>query len=602
VSVAHPLDPLSAAEISACRDALDHAGVLDGAAVVSVELDEPDKSAVRAWPERTPPRIARAVLVRHGDGLTREAMVDLASGDATVRDLPGRHGPLHRSDERLVRDAVLGHPVFARGLRERGLEPDDVEVGVFVAGNRDPARWPGRRLVRTSLWLAGPAEAQYTRPVEGLVAIVDVATGEVLEADDAGPVGVPPAGSPVGPPYREPLRPLAITQPDGPSFRREGRLLEWDQWSLRVGFTPREGLVLHDVAFAGRPVLWRASYSEMWVPYLTDDPGHRDRGVFDIGEGLLGAWANGLHLGCDCLGVIDYLDADVTDEAGRPRRIPNAICIHEEDEGILWKHTDRDGRARVRRSRRLVVSWIATLDNYDYGFYWYLRQDGSIETEVKATGIPLVRAAGENGDGPDGPLIAPQLVGMVHQHFFNVRLDMAVDGDQNAVEEIEAHPVPGRATATRTTLLEDTASARRNCLPARGRYWRIVNRARPMLLGRHPGYRLEPGANVEALAGEAASARAGFARHHLWVTPYRRDERYAAGEWPNLSAPDEGLPTYAAGADSVVDRDIVVWYTFGLHHVPRPEEWPVMPVARIGFALRPDGFFDRNPSADLPPP
>jgi primary-amine oxidase len=189
---------------------------------------------------------------------------------------------------------------------------------------------------------------------------------------------------------------------------------------------------------------------------------------------------------------------------------------------------------------------------------------------------------------------------MLHQHFFNVRLDMAVDGDSNAVEELEAVPGPNGGVVTQTTLLEDTASARRSCLPARGRCWRIVNRTRPRVLGRHPGYRLEPGGNVDALAGPEASARAGFARHHLWVTPYRREQRYAAGEWPNLSGPDEGLPAYAAAAESVVDRDIVVWYTFGSNHLPRPEDWPVMPVERIGFMLKPDGFFDRNPALDVP--
>jgi primary-amine oxidase len=602
----HPLDPLAAGEIAACTAALRAAGALpESAVVVSIELDEPEKAEVRRWPSYAPPRIARATVVGYEDGVTSVARVDLAAGSVIeLAELPGRHAALNRRDEAGVPAAVLAHPVFVEGLRRRGLGPDAVEVGLFVAGNVHPERWPGRRLVRTSLWLAGDAAHQYTRPVEGLVAIVDVATGEVLEAHDHGEVPVPPPSVPAGPPYRDPLRGLEIVQPAGPSFTRRGRLLAWDRWSLRVGFSPREGLVLHDVRFDDRPVLWRASFSEMWVPYASDDPGHADRGVFDIGEGLLGLYANGLHLGCDCLGVIEYIDADVSDAEGRPVTIPNAICIHEEDEGILWKHTDRDGHAEVRRSRRLVVSWIATLDNYDYGFYWYLRQDGSIEAEVKATGIPLVRAAEPGAVPADGPLVAPQLVGMLHQHFFNVRLDMSVDGDANAVEELEALPAAGGAFRTSTTLLADTEAARRSCLPARGRCWRIVNRTRRGALGQHPAYRLEPGGNVESLThpDAQASRRAGFARHHLWVTPYHHDQRYAAGDWPNLSGPDEGLPAYAAGRTPVVDRDIVVWYTFGLHHLPRPEEWPVMPVAKIGFALRPDGFFDRNPAADLPPP
>lgn len=62
--------------------------------------------------------------------------------------------------------------------------------------------------------------------------------------------------------------------------------------------------------------------------------------------------------------------------------------MHEEDYGILWKHTDRrDGQPEVRRSRRLVASSVSTVENYEYGFFWYLYQDGNIKFEIKLTGI-----------------------------------------------------------------------------------------------------------------------------------------------------------------------------------------------------------------------
>ena len=61
-----------------------------------------------------------------------------------------------------------------------------------------------------------------------------------------------------------------------------------------------------------------------------------------------------------------------------------------------------------------------------------------------------------------------------------------------------------------------------------------------------------------------------------------------------------GLPAYVAADRDIDGHDIVLWHTFGMTHFPRPEDWPVMPVATCGFTLRPVGFFDRNPVLDLP--
>ena len=118
------------------------------------------------------------------------------------------------------------------------------------------------------------------------------------------------------------------------------------------------------------------------------------------------------------------------------------------------------------------------------------------------------------------------------------------------------------------------------------------------------GDRLLPGGTTVAFAQPDApvSKRAGFIRNHLWVTPYRADERYAAGDYPNLHPGGAGLPEWTSADRPLDGTDIVVWYTFGHHHVPRPEDWPVMPVATAGFLLKPVGFFKRNPALDVPPP
>ncbi len=358
-------------------------------------------------------------------------------------------------------------------------------------------------------------------------------------------------------------------------------------------------------------MLHRASLSEMYVPYGDPAPTHWNKNVFDEGEYGLGWLANSLELGCDCLGEIHYFDAWVNDQDGQPVRMPNAVCMHEEDFSIGWKHTDfRTARGEVRRNRRLVVSFIATVGNYEYGFYWNLYLDGSIEFEIKLTGV-LSTGALEPGVEPEfGTLIAPQLVAPNHEHYFSVRLDMRVDGDRNNLFEVDSVAEPagptnphGNAWRIRKRHLTSEAEAQRLPDPLRGRAWLVASADTSTALGAAPAYKIEPGAYTEPLwqEGSQQANRGGFATRQLWATPFHPDERFAAGRYVAQNPGPDGLVAYTAGNRSLVDADLVVWYTIGAHHVVRPEDWPVMPVTRVGFHLKPFGFFDGNPLLDLPP-
>jgi primary-amine oxidase len=249
--------------------------------------------------------------------------------------------------------------------------------------------------------------------------------------------------------------------------------------------------------------------------------------------------------------------------------------------------------------------------NYEYGFYWYFYQDGTIQLEVKLTGV-ISNGAERVGEKPRwGELVAPGVYGPIHQHFFNARLDMMVDGPDNSVYEINtvADP-PGpenphhNAFHAEATLLASEARAQRILDPLAGRFWKIVNPSVRNRLGEPVAYKLMPGENVLPFAGPEASVtkRAGFMTRHLWVTRHDPRERYAAGDYPNQHAGGAGLPSYVRDDAPLENTDVVVWYTFGAHHVVRPEDWPVMPVVTIGFMLKPAGFFDRNPALDVPRP
>jgi len=627
----HPLAPLSGEEIIAARDlvfASRRAQVPDDALRFAyVALCEPPKEAVRAFDrgeDVAVDRRVRLVLLQGPEADVVEAIVSVTRGEIdrweVVRDV---RPPLQIEESIHVLAALHEHPEWNAALDRRGIvDRSLVQIDPWPAGTFGLGHEEGRRITRCLAFLReSPEDNGYARPLEGLLAFVDMGRGEVLEVVDLGMVPFPPKSGSYYPedngPLRTDLKPLEITQPEGPSFEVAGNLVRWQKWSLRVGMDPREGLVLHTVGYEDggrvRPVLYRASVSEMVVPYGHPGPMHAWKSAFDAGEWGLGRMANSLTLGCDCLGEIHYFDDVWADERGKPHTRRNAVCMHEEDYGILWKHVDMvSGRSEVRRSRRLVVSSIATVGNYEYGFYWYFYLDGSLQLEVKLTGIMSTMAVADGEAGEHAKMVAPGLAAPYHQHLFNVRLDMEVDGADNAVYEVDAvgSGAPGspenpwgNVFGTRSTLLETELAARRDVDPGRSRTWRIANRSKRNAVGEPTAYKLLPGSTPTLLAHPDSSVgrRAAFAAHNVWVTPFDPDERRAAGDYPNQHAGGAGLPAWTAHDRPIVDTDIVVWHSFGVTHIPRPEDWPVMPVEYTGFSLVPFGFFERNPALDVPP-
>jgi primary-amine oxidase len=624
-AVTHPLSMITADEVGAAAAAVQlDPRYPEGALLAHVRLHEPTKHALDAWsPGDAITRAAEVLVVPPGRADVYEVVVTVPGGEIVAWEGHEDERPALLFTEAMhAISSVKAHPDWQAAMRRRGIEDLDlVQIDPWPAGTFGSPHEAGRRISRCISYLRESAtDNGYARPVEGVLVFFDATDNAVLEVVDTGVVPLPPERGSYLPedhaPLRTDLAPLDIVQPEGPSFTVDGNLVRWGRWSLRVGFDPYEGLVLHQVAYHDgnrvRPVLHRASVTEMVVPY--GDPGalHGWKNAFDAGEWGLGRMANSLEQGCDCLGEIFYFDAVLATEQGDPYTVEHAVCMHEEDYGILWKHHDMQGGTNeTRRSRRLVVSFIATVGNYEYGFYWYLYLDGNIQLEVKLTGIvsPMAVAPGETPEFAN--LIAPGLAAPHHQHLFSARLDFDVDGATNSVYEVEAEVVPPgpdnpwrNAFRPKVTRLDTELGARRDMNAATSRAWRVVNERSHNRLGQPVAYKLVPTTATPTMLADPESSvgrRAGFARHNLWVTPYAPDERRAAGEYPNQSSGGDGLPRWTAADRSIVDTDIVVWYTFGVTHFVRPEDWPVMPVEYTGFLLTPYGFFDRNPALDLPP-
>ncbi len=536
---------------------------------------------------------------------------------ADVRPLPGLF------DLGGAIEVMKADPGVLAALAKRGVtDMDKVQIDPWPTGAYGNEWETGRRVSRgLFFYRENPNDNPYARPIDGLMVYVDHDLNEVVHIEDIGVWPIPAEihnfdVESVGA-LRTDLKPIEVHQPEGVSFTVvDGNEVRWQNWRFRVLLDPTSGLVIRDVSYDDhgreRSILRRASLGEMVVPYGEKRPTQRFKNVFDAGELGLGRFVNSLTLGCDCLGEITYLDAVMALDTGDPFTVPNAICMHEEDFSILWKHTDLNtGNVEVRRQRRFVVSSIFTAGNYEYGFYWYFYLDGNIQLEVKLTGC-LTPQAHQPGDSlENASLITPDMAAAFHQHLFSVRLEMAVDGAHNTVLEIDAEPEPmgpdnpyGNAFRAAVTRLETSDQAVRDADPLRSRSWRIVNESVPNRLGNPVGYKLLPMSTPRFMQdpGSVIAGRAGFARHHLWVTPTSWDERYSAGPYPTQSPPDGwGLPMWAARGDDVAETSITVWHTFGVTHLPRPEDFPVMPVEYCGFVLMPVGFFDRNPSLDVPP-
>lgn len=619
----HPLDPLDGSEIEAVAETVRAKAGLDASAwFETITLDEPDKAALSefAASETPPERRAYVCCYEPASNRTYRGIVALDGPElVSWEHVPGVQARIVPDEFAAGEKIVKADPDFVEACARRGItDLDTVLVETWGAGNFGLADEEGERLAYCHCWVINDAgDNRYGRPIANLHPVVDLQRGRVVRVEDHGTVPLPPDTAAIRPEsgLREDIRPIEITQPDGPSFTVDGYGVAWQKWRLRIGFNLREGLILHDIGYEDggvvRPIMHRVSMAEMVVPYGDPSAGNFRRNAFDTGEYGIGQALDSLRLGCDCLGHIHYFDLWSHDWTGLPKRIVNAVCMHEEDFGLLWKHTDvQTGKSRAVRSRRLVVSTLCTIGNYVYGFFYYFYQDGTIGIEVKATGIPFPSAIAEGEEPEYGALVAPGVASHVHQHAFSFRFDCCVDGPENAVREVEFEAMPmgpknphGNAVKIIERALENETAAARELDAARSRYWKVVNPSKTNRLGKPVAYKLVPGANVLPLLDAEApvARRAGFMFKHFWATAYAPDELYPAGWYPNQNPGGDGIGDWIKAGRNLEGADVVAWYTLNFTHLPRPEDWPVQPVVYASFHWMPDGFFDENPSLDLPP-
>ncbi|MBL0739849.1 copper amine oxidase [Chryseolinea lacunae] len=625
-AVPHPLDPLDESEINAVKQLLLSEKKIDSTyRFFIINLKEPPKAEVLKFAEGQPfRREALAVLYDWSSNKTYEAVIDLVAKKVISFEHMAGVTAGGLSGDTLTDILLKKDTAWLGGLKRRGIHPDSVKTSYVFAGEMGMAPADHREMICTPQYIN---KKYHELLIDGLVAYVDLTTQHVLKVMDDGSKG-----------YYKPEdinyfdatavnnttsenKPLLITQPEGTSFTLNGFEVKSSRWSFRLGVDNREGLILYNTQYNDhgvmRPVLYRASIAEMYVPYGSTDLTHAAWNYYDVGAYRMGQSdpkiMNGLKAVADVPMNAKFISTFFHNEKGEPHKLDSIVAVYEESGGPLTRH----GKFS-REARNIVVKYFTRVWNYDYGIKWIFHEDGTIDLRAELTGIVGIKGVNRTSDLPGGDdatfegnyygtLVAPHVEAVNHQHFFSFRLDLDVDGTENLVEEMNTVTVPASANnphnnafAKQMSLVKTEGEGQRNLNPASNRHWMIADSKAVNALGQLKSYVIMPGSNAMPYAGIPSGPRkmADFLESQLWVTAYNESERHPAGEYPNTRGIKDGIAQWTSDNEDVVGKDVVLWYNLGITHIVRPEEWPIMNTHTMGFTLAPFGFFDRNPVID----
>ncbi|XP_068647302.1 amine oxidase [copper-containing] alpha 2, peroxisomal-like [Aristolochia californica] len=634
----HPLDSLSPFEIDKVANIIKASSVGDHSLTFhSVGLDEPNKPALLSWlsdpSSPKPPR--RAFVVARAQRKTHEFVVDLDQDSITSHHIHRGPGyPVITLEEQTAAAALpLNHPPFLESVKKRGL---DVALAVCAAY---PEGWFGekktpKRVTRLLCFYRGETDNLYVMPLEGISIVVDLDEMKITEYFDRFIVPLPKSdgtdyrASKQKPPFGPRIKPVTVIQPEGSNIKVEGHTISWANWNFHIGFDVRAGLVLSLASIYDpekqkfRSILYKGQVSELFVPYMDPTEEWYYRAYFDAGEYGFGQCAVPLEPQNDCPADAVFMDTYYGGPDGRPVKIENAFCIFERSPGdVAWRHTEIGIPGEVVREVRpevsLVVRMASVIGNYDYIIDWEFKQSGSIKVGVGLTGIVAVKAVDythkdQIKEDVYGTLLAENTIGVHHDHFLTFYLDLDVDGRDNSFVKMKMQT--RRVTESKIprksywTSVAETARTEADARIQLGQDMAadlvVTNPNKKTKVGNDHGYRLITGPPTASLLldDDYPQMRAAFTKHQVWVTPYNRSERWAAGLYTDQGRGDDNLAVWNLRNREIENKDIVLWYVMGFHHIPSQEDFPIMPTLSGGFELRPTNFFEYNLILKTKPP
>ncbi|XP_057771734.1 amine oxidase [copper-containing] alpha 2, peroxisomal-like [Salvia miltiorrhiza] len=625
----HPLDSLTPWELTQVG-LIVNAHFSHNVSFHYVGLDEPHKSEILRWhsdPARLPRR--RAFVIARVDRSSHEIIVDLLR-NSVVSDRVHRGSgyPTLTWKERIdAGELARSYAPFVASIAKRGLKLEEVVCLTLTVGWFGEER--SRRIARVACFYLDGTVNLFMRPIEGVTADVDLDRMTITGFRDRVVIPVPKAE---GTDYTGDDHSSMGSQ--GPGFRcglgftLDGQVLRWGDWEMHVSFDMRAGTIISMASIYDaekdkqRRVMYRGFVSEFWVPYmdLTEEEWYF-RTYFDAGEYGLGLSAVPLVPSKDCPQNAVFMDGYLTSHDGTPVRTPNAICIFEKYAGdVMWRHTELavPGKTitEVRPETSLVVRMVSTVGNYDYFLDWEFKQTGIIKVSVGMTGVLETKGSRYTnttqikGREIYGTLIAENTIGVNHDHFVIYHLDLDVDGEANSLIKTNLYTDrrPPRSYWRAERVSAKTESDARIRLGSGATILSVVNPNKRTKIGNNVGYKLMPGSVIGTLLPEDdyVQIRGAFTKYNAWVTPYNRSEKWAAGLYVDRSHGEDGLAVWSPSEPrtfngmrrgrEIENKDIVLWYTLGFHHVPSQEDFPIMPTVTESFELRPANFFEHNPT------
>ena len=625
----HPLDALLPVEILQVVALLKAAGNADdGTVYPAITLKPGDKQAMWDWTPGTPYTRSAFVILRR-NLVTNEAVVDLSNKKVVSVEAKAGAQPMMMDYEwEKARDVFVADKRFKAAVTARGLKAADVYCTPNSAGSFPGDGLDGKRVMKVPCFTTTNAPSPHAgRPIEGLMGIVDLDNGTVLDVIDNVSVAMPTLPEGWGntlPKPTAPLKPVGITAPEGTNIKLDGNLnVKWAGWSMHLRPDKRAGLIVNLVKFndgtKARQVVYQMNLSEVFVPYMDPSPTWSYRSFLDAGELGLGYTISTLKPGVDCPVASYILDVALPNDVGGSFTRPSALCIFERATGDpAWRHYSAANSSVVGAPQsELVVRHISTIANYDYIVDYIFDPQGNIKLRVGTTGFDAIRSntAKNAGDAAatdslgNGTLIAPFIVAPNHDHFFSFRIDLDVDGGKNVLERdslVTSGIVDSKTRKSLWTVTTDRYAAEGPIAAARQgsvERWRVSNTNVMTRLGYHPSYAISVGDNATSVLDRAdpPQRRATFSAFSLWATQYAENEDWAAGLYPGLTTADAGLPQYVSQKRSINNEDLVLWATLGFHHIPKPEDFPLLPTTWREVTLRPVNFFDFDPSATFNP-
>ena len=628
----HPLDGLTTAEYWTAYDVLQQAGHADPESLfASVLLREPAKDFVLGWKEGAAiPREADVVMLQKGK--TFEARVDLSAKKLiSWQEAKDVQAPFLASEMFGADEAIKKDPRILEALKKRGLaDLNAVQCSALPVSYRAVPEQETQRIGFGSCSQQHGSYHSWGRSIEGLTLEMDMVSKKILKVVDT--EVVPVANGAVNyeeiPEKARPgTTPISISQPMGASFRIENGEVSWQNWHFRFRIDQRVGPVINLARIEDggrmRAVMYEGSLSELYVPYMDPSNGWNNRVFIDGGEFYSGVGLlKPLRPGLDCPASASYFDGLSAGEHGAPKITPQVACLFERTgSDPAWRHFEGNA-VYGRPSRELVLRSAAAIGNYDYVMDWRFQQDGAIEVAVGATGVIETKASTQknaaghamDASGANMPLeygqfVAENTIGVNHDHFFSYRLDLDVDGTGNSFmadrmvqQTIASDPMRKSIWAVKPMIAAREKDAIMDIHLEAPSMWLFINPSVKGPLGYPTGYEIMPGATAKSLLSpdDPPQRLGGFSEHQFWVTPNDPSERYAAGVYPTSSKGSDGLAAWTKANRPIENTDLVGWYTLGFHHMPRVEDWPVMPTMWHSFQIRPFNFFGTNPVLDLP--